>query len=187
MRMAAQDSGEQKQALRREMRSRRRALAAPEKALADVSICESLIARHDLGDSVAVFLATPDEVNIDPFIEAMMRNGVEIVAPRWNGETYELARLSGLAADSLRRGPMGIREPAKAEIVLPSEIHSWIVPGLAFTMGGKRLGYGGGWYDRFLAAASKDAVKIGVAYSCQIVADLPSELHDILLSDICMA
>ena len=79
---------------------------------------------------------------------------------------------------------MGILEPAEAEIVSPKEVEAWLVPGLAFTRSGKRLGYGGGWYDRLLAEAPKDVVKLGIAHVFQVVDDLPSEPHDILLSGV---
>ena len=186
-------NGKKKFELRREMKARRRGLAADEKAAADAAICEKLKARSDVGKMVdspgnglplAVYLASSDEINIDPFIEYMLRAGVEVVAPRWNGETYELAKLKGLDEKNLRRGPIGIREPVDADIVEPKEVSAWIVPGLAFTRSGKRLGYGGGWYDRFLASAPKDAAKIGVAYSFQIVDDFPVEPHDIPLTDV---
>ena len=123
-------------------------------------------------------------LNIDFYIEHMLRMGVKVVAPRWNGETYCLARLKGLDDKHLRRGPMGIREPVDDDIVPPQDVYAWIVPGLAFTRDGKRLGYGGGWYDRLLASAPKSAAKIGVAYSFQIVSDLPAEPHDIPLTDV---
>lgn len=179
--------------LRREMKARRKALTAEEKSAADAAVCEKLKARSDIyvmvdpfdyGGALAVYLASPDEINIDPYIEYMLAAGVEVVAPRWNGETYELAKLKGLDEKSLRRGPMGIREPADADIVEPKNVYAWIIPGLAFTRGGKRLGYGGGWYDRFLASAPKGAVKIGVAHPFQIVDDLPAEPHDIPLADV---
>ena len=179
--------------LRREMKARRRGLAADEKAAADAVVCEKLKTRGDIGEMVdplncgaplAVYLASPDEINIDPYIEYMLQASVEVVAPRWNGETYELAKLKGLAENDLRRGPMGIREPADADIVEPKNVYAWIMPGLAFTKEGKRLGYGGGWYDRFLSSAPKGAIKIGVGYSFQIVDDLPSEPHDIQLTDV---
>ena len=179
--------------LRREMKARRKKLAADVKSAADAAICERLKARSDIGKVIdpfdfgsplAVYLASPGEINIDPYIECMLRAGVEVVAPRWNGETYELAKLKGLDEKNLRRGPMGIREPLDADIVEPKKISAWIIPGLAFSRDGRRLGYGGGWYDRLLVSAPKDAVKIGVAYSFQIVDDLPVEPHDILLSDI---
>ena len=79
---------------------------------------------------------------------------------------------------------MGIMEPVDAEIVPAKEVYGWIVPGLAFTRDGRRLGYGGGWYDRLLADAPKDAVKLGVAHSFQIVEDLPTEPHDIRLAAV---
>ena len=182
-----------KNELRREMKARRKALAGAAKAAADAAICDKLGTRADIAEAfdplerdspVAVYLASPDEINLDRYIAWLLRVGVTVVAPRWNGETYELARLKGLDEKCLRRGPMGIREPVDAEIVPPLDVHAWIVPGLAFTRGGKRLGYGGGWYDRFLSAAPKSAVKIGVAYSFQIVADLPSEPHDVPLTGV---
>ena len=185
--------GKEKAGLRREMKARRKQLDADAKAAADAVICEKLELDSDIGfwidpleggGPLAVYLASDDEVNIDPYIGRMLRSGVEVVAPRWNGETYELARVKGLDEKNLRRGPMGIREPLDAEIVQPKHVGAWIVPGLAFTKGGKRLGYGGGWYDRFLANAAKGVVKVGVAYSFQIADDLPSEPHDILLTDI---
>ena len=179
--------------IRREMKARRKALAAMEKSAADAAVCEKLKARSDIyvmvdpfdyGSALAVYLASPDEINIDPYVEYMLQIGVEVVAPRWNGETYELAKLKGLDEKDLRRGPMGIRESADADIVEPKKVDAWIIPGLAFTRGGKRLGYGGGWYDRFLASAQKGAVKIGVAHPFQIVDDLPTKPHDIMLADI---
>ena len=187
------NSDSNKAEIRRAMKARRKELSADEKSAADAVICEKLKARSDIGEMVdpfdfgsplAVYLASQDEINIDPYIEYMLRAGVEVVAPRWNGETYELARLKGLDEKNMRRGPMGIREPVDADIVEPKEVSAWIIPGLAFTRGGKRLGYGGGWYDRLLASAPKDAVKIGVAYSFQIVDDLPDEPHDVPLTDV---
>ncbi|MBQ6140155.1 MAG: 5-formyltetrahydrofolate cyclo-ligase [Kiritimatiellae bacterium] len=182
-----------KASIRRAMKAQRKGMTAAEKSVADAAICEKLKARRDIGvmadtlnfvGALAVYLASPDEINIDPFIEYMLRAGVEVVAPRWNGETYELAKLKGLDEKNLRLGPMGIREPVDADVVEPKEVSAWIIPGLAFTRGGKRLGYGGGWYDRFLASAPKDAAKIGVAYSFQIVDDFPAEPHDIPLTDV---
>jgi 5-formyltetrahydrofolate cyclo-ligase len=59
-----------------------------------------------------------------------------------------------------------------------------IVPGLAFTTDGRRCGQGGGWYDRFLAALRDDCTTIGVCFAPQLVANLPTELHDIVLDAV---
>lgn len=59
-----------------------------------------------------------------------------------------------------------------------------IVPGLAFTVDGKRCGQGGGWYDRFLPQVRPDAVTIGVCFAPQIVVGLPTDEHDVILHAI---
>ena len=171
------------------MRAQRRALTPKDRKRASKVICAKLI-NDDLisvaidplegGGAVAVYLATPDEIDLSDFIREMLDRGVKVVAPRWNGKTYELAKLKSLSENDLRRGPMNILEPAEAEIVEPSEVAAWIIPGLAFTIYGDRLGYGGGWYDRLMANAK--GFKIGVAHEFQIVEDLPHEPHDIRLT-----
>ena len=182
-----------KDEIRRMMRERRRTLTPEERAAASEIVCAKLASDPDIslrvdpfdwGSPVAVYLASPQEIDLSPFIRKMLESGVKVVAPRWNGETYELAVLKGLDEAHLRKGPMGILEPIEAEIVSPKAVDVWLVPGLAFTRNGKRLGYGGGWYDRLLADAPKDAWKIGIAHAFQIADDLPSESHDILLSKV---
>ena len=79
---------------------------------------------------------------------------------------------------------MDVKEPAAADLVEPREVSAWIVPGLAFTRDGRRLGYGGGWYDRLLSRASEAAPRIGVAYSFKVVDSLPSEAHDTMVTEV---
>ena len=172
-----------KDEIRRTMRERRRALTPEERTASSEIICAKLAALN-FHSPIAVYLASPQEIDLSPFIRKMLKMGAKVVAPRWNGETYELAVLKGLDEAHLRKGPMGILEPAEAEIVSPKEVEVWLVPGLAFTRSGKRLGYGGGWYDRLLAGALKDSLKLGIAHAFQVVDDLPSELHDIRLTDV---
>ena len=178
------------------MRERRRTLTPEERAAASEIVCAKLASDSDIslrvdpfdwGSPVAVYLASPQEIDLSPFIRKMLETGVRVVAPRWNGETYELAVLKGMDEAHLRKGPMGILEPIEAEIVSPKAVDVWLVPGLAFTRNGKRLGYGGGWYDRLLAEAPKDAWKIGIAHAFQVMDDLPSEPHDVPLVDVAAA
>ncbi len=174
------------------MRARRRALSSEARARASEIICTKLIADgaitvrtdpYDGDGAIAVYLASPEEIDLSGFIREMLVRGITVVSPRWNGEAYELAKLKGLSERHLRRGPMNIREPAEAELVEPSDVAVWIVPGLVFTQDGKRIGYGGGWYDRLLAGA-ESSVKIGVAHEFQIVDNLPHEPHDILVDRV---
>jgi 5-formyltetrahydrofolate cyclo-ligase len=67
-------------------------------------------------------------------------------------------------------------DPRDADIV--------ILPGVAFSPSGTRLGQGGGWYDRFLEAARTDCVRVGVAFAAQIIDDLPLEAHDMAVHHV---
>ena len=186
---------DEKKTMRAKMRERRRKVSAEERARASRNVCDALLADAEIagriadeGATVAVYMASPDELDVSAFAVEMLARGVRVVAPRWNGETYELAWLKGLDSSNLRVGPMGILEPLGP----PSEDLRetpcvWIVPGLAFTQDGKRIGYGGGWYDRLLSDASQEALLVGVAYPFQIVADIPHELHDISLGKVVTA
>ncbi len=180
-----------KSAIRREMRSKRKALTSEERALASGVIRQKLLSDRRImetlskqGGALAVYLSSKEEIDLDDFIAGMFKRGVDVVAPHWNGETYDLARLKSLSDDDLRLGPMSIREPAEADIVKPADVSVWIVPGLAFTASGSRLGYGGGWYDRFLTSSCRGSLKIGVAHAFQLVEELPEEPHDIRLDRI---
>ena len=66
----------------------------------------------------------------------------------------------------------------------PTLVDAVLVPGVAFTADGRRLGQGGGWFDRFLAELRDDAIAIGVCFGSQVVDDLPTEAHDVLLDQV---
>ena len=173
--------------IRRTMRARRKAVPDTERQAAAQAICAKLLARADVRaaiarrEPIAVYVASADEIDLTGFIDAAKQQGAEIAAPRWNGETYELARLE--SAETLVAGPHGILEPPRSAALAPQP-SVWLVPGLAFTRTGKRIGYGGGWYDRFLSAARPGAAKLGIAYDFQVAEDLPSEPHDARLTEV---
>lgn len=192
--IAADLAKAEKNAIRQLMRGRRKALSAAERACAAAIVCDKLMASPEVesafdraGDRChvcAVYLAAPDEISLAAAIEGLLVRGVTVVAPRWNGKTYELARMKGLKGEHLRKGPMGILEPKEDDVLHPNDVAAWLVPGLAFTADGRRLGYGGGWYDRLMAEANKSALKLGIAYAFQVVESLPSEPHDIRLDAV---
>ena len=178
-----------KKAIREEMKARRRAVTPVARAAAGRTLSERLFVSHPaLGAAlsrkgpIAVYLASKDEIDLTDFISSALSFGCALVAPRWNGTEYELARFTDLGA--LVAGPHGILEPPAGPVVRSGDVQAWLVPGLAFTKDGLRLGYGGGWYDRLLAGVPKRVPKIGVAYSFQAVDELPREPHDIRLTDV---
>lgn len=180
-----------KASLREKMRQLRKRLSGDLRIKASEHVCEKLIQNAEIseatppnGPAVAVYFASPAEIDISEFVKSSLERNAKIVAPRWNGETYELARVKSLNAEDVRTGPMNILEPAEKDIVQPEDVGVWLIPGLAFTRDGRRLGYGGGWYDRLLSKSAQKSLKIGIAHDFQIVDDIPSEPHDIRIDGV---
>lgn len=181
-----------KRELRRAMKSRRREVSDDARKAYSAALCGLLLERDDVKVAVAekgvfaVYLASADEIDLTVLIEILWAAECKVVVPAWRDGAY---RLIGCSRETkLVPGPMGILEPeargAGLEPVDEGAVAVWIVPGLAFSRSGARMGYGGGWYDRFLAKSDPSAVSVGVAYPFQIVEHLPLEPHDRPLSDI---
>lgn len=184
-----------KRELRRIMKSRRREVPLEERSAYSAALCGRLLERGDVQCAIsakgvfAAYLASPDEIDLAVLVERLWTAGCRVVVPAWRDGTYRLVGYS--PKTELVAGPMDILEPAPegegAVTVAEGDVAVWIVPGLAFTPSGARMGYGGGWYDRFLAKSNPSAVTLGVAYPFQIVDELPLEPHDLSLSDVVMA
>ena len=171
------------------MRAARRKVSPSARAAASDSVCAAIIARADVIAAMAakrpfaVYLASRHELDLATLIGRLWAAECPVLAPAWRDGTYALVRI--LPDTELVPGPMGILEPPPAaNRQLPATPAVWIVPGLAFTRKGARLGYGGGWYDRLLSSAMPNAVTLGVAYPFQMVDELPCEAHDVRLTDV---
>ena len=82
----------------------------------------------------------------------------------------------------LCRGAFGIAEPSAAERPCdPADIDFIVVPGVAFTAAGARMGRGRGYYDKYLSQSGFRGVKAGVCYAHQLVGELPVEPHDVFM------
>lgn len=179
-----------KDEIRAEMRARRRALPDGARAAASAAVCARLLARDDVRAvcaarrPVAVYLATRDELDLTAFIAALWRRGVPVAVPCWLPQAGAYGLGAYDASTRLVAGAFRIREPAAPQPVAPEDVAAWIVPGLAFTRAGGRIGYGGGWFDRLLLQAAPTAVTLGVAHAFQIVDALPAEAHDRVLTAV---
>ena len=184
-----------KRELRRIMKARRREVPPDERGAYSAALCGNLLDREDVRRAIdakgvfAVYLASKDEIDLSLLIERLWAAGSRVVVPAWRDGTYKLVAYS--PKTELFAGPMGILEPAPvgdgAVTVPEGDVSVWIVPGLAFSPSGARMGYGGGWYDRFLAKSNPSAISLGVAYPFQIVEHLPLEPHDLPLSAVVVA
>ncbi len=179
--------------LRDEMRSLRKAIDSSHREETSSEICRKILKREDVlwalaeHKPFAVYLASKDEIDLTELIENLWDADVTVAVPSWDSEkkTYMLSTYSNTTP--LIKGAHGIDEPAEINLIDPQDIAVWIVPGLAFTSKGERLGYGGGWYDKYLAVAPEDAISIGVGYNFQLIDELPMESHDKLLTAVITA
>jgi 5-formyltetrahydrofolate cyclo-ligase len=168
-------AAEEKIALRREALSRRAeaARAAPDAAMALVAHAPMLPAAG----VVAAYVAMRHEIDPMPLAQALAARGASLALPAVAGGVMTFRAWA--VGDPLVPGTFGTREPEGASVV-PDLL---LVPLLAFTREGYRLGYGGGYYDTWLAAHPGVATW-GVAYAAQEVPRLPVEPHDQPLSAI---
>lgn len=138
------------------------------------------LARHPAllaNGYIALFSPIPTEPNIEPLWQIIPR---KFCYPRVTQGRMEFVEVEKLGDLSISSWHPHIREHglAEARVVSPEDIAAIIVPGLAFTKAGQRLGRGGGYYDRYLASLPSATQKIGVCFSLQIVDGLPIESHD---------
>ena len=98
--------------------------------------------------------------------------------PKYFGRELKFFYIKDLYKDT-EKNKYGILEPNEyaCEVIIDL-LDALIVPGLAFTADGKRLGYGGGYYDRLLSMKDLNAYTIGFCFKFQIIKDLPTETHD---------
>jgi 2-amino-4-hydroxy-6-hydroxymethyldihydropteridine diphosphokinase len=144
--------------VRREMKRLRAEIPAETRAEKSHELCVKLSGMLDGVRTVCLYRALKTELDLSEFERDCVERGISVTVPEQRGKEYFV--------------------PDCAEVDL------WICPGLAFTFGGERLGFGGGWYDRFLAAAKPSAKAYGVAYSFQVVDRLPQGPWDCRLDGI---
>jgi 5-formyltetrahydrofolate cyclo-ligase len=130
------------------------------------------------GATVAGFWPMGPEIDIRPALHALHGRGHPIALPVTPRRGRPLLFRRWRPGDALARGPMGTSQPApEAEELVPDLL---LVPLLAFDARGNRLGYGGGYYDRTLAALA-GARRIGCAYACQRLDEVPAGPEDVPL------
>lgn len=134
--------------------------------------------------TVMVYLALPQEVQTTRIIAQARRWQKRVAVPVVHGNRLVAVELPDDPAQ-LRRGRFGILEPYGTQVVIPpQEIGYIMVPGVAFDYRGGRLGFGKGYYDRFLAQLPATTYRCGLAFSIQIVPCVPQTSHDICLHGI---
>ena len=175
---------EHKESVRKILRQRKEAVLPDDRLNNSRKICHHLMKIIRKDETVMVFTSKEKEVNTRPLIMALFEKGNPVVVPIIVKEDCSL-RLSYLRDFSaLVPSTFGVPEPIGSEI--PADAHSIgtiILPMLGFDRTGGRIGYGAGYYDRFLSK-NPGLWKIGIAFGCQEVESLPVDENDIRMDMI---
>lgn len=171
-----------KEELRRLFLKRRATMDPEEVAAASAAVGRRVLALDDFlrAGTVMAYVDVRNEVQTGGLIRVALRRGQRVALPVPRPRSRSItAALATTYPEGLVPGPYGIPVPSPdAEPVSPSDLDCVLVPGVAFDRDGFRLGYGGGYYDRFLAGLRDRVPVIGLAYAWQVVPRLPREPHD---------
>jgi 5-formyltetrahydrofolate cyclo-ligase len=164
-----------KRELRSQMKRRLGELQPAQREAKSREICQKVINKFADTHTVAAFAST----RFEPNLETLWTRGFFVrrlvLYPKIDGNNLVFCPVA--SGDDLRPGRFGILEPVQARAQLIPDVI--LVPGLAFTSEGHRLGRGVGFYDRFLGTSPSGIIKAGICFDFQVVPELPAESHDV--------
>lgn len=175
-----------KKELRRTIRERKRAMTEEE----IVSRSEALgvlfaqSEAYKAAKTIYGYLPYNQEVRTVPMLEQALKDGKRVAVPKVYGDEMKFLYLDDLMKVS--KGYAGIPEPIDDEPVADDETALVLMPGLAFDPQGHRIGYGGGFYDKFLAAEPNHPT-LALCYEFQMLPELHTEEHDIPVDTVLWA
>lgn len=171
---------EEKRAERAKYKSLRAEVKGEQKARLDDSICERIMSLSSFrfADTLLTYSPIGSEINVNKIALSALELGKKVAFPICNTATREMTFKYISSLDELVSGAYSILEPdANAECFAHIQHSLCIVPALAFDKHGFRLGYGGGYYDKFLKKF--EGVVLGVAYDTLIANTLPTGVYDV--------
>ena len=175
-----------KKELRRIIREKKRAMTENEIVSASEKLGE-LFRNCDVyqkAKTIYGYLPYNQEVRTVPMLEQAMRDGKRVAVPKCYGDEMKFIYMDDLS--KVEKGYAGIPEPVADEPVADDPTALVLMPGLAFTQNGDRMGYGGGFYDKFLASEPEHPT-VALCYDFQMVEQLPTEEYDIPVDTVLWA
>lgn len=174
---------EQKTLLRHSVLTSLRALPADYVQAASTRLREQLKPLLQAARHVCLYAPLPHEVNLLPLLQEYPE--CSYYFPRCLPERRLSFHRVRQPDAELEPGALGILAPrAELPAIPPAQVELIIVPGVAFTLSGKRLGYGGGYYDRFLPLLPPHAQIIALVLPEQLMPDLPVDKHDVRIPSV---
>ena len=173
--------------LRKKVLLERNSMVEEEKNKKDILILEKL--KNELvykkSKRIFIYVGFKSEINTLKYIESFLQDGKEIFVPKTDMENKEMKAIKLTSVDELKLSNYGILEPMFEENVADGNSFDLIiVPGAVFDLDGNRIGYGGGYYDKYLDNIKGSISKVALAYSFQVLNNIPNEEHDIKVNYI---
>ena len=167
-----------KQTLRRMIREKKRAMTAEQIVSASERLAELFAASplYHNAKTIYGYLPYNQEVRTVPMLERALREGKRVAVPKVYGDEMKFIYMDDLSA--VETGYAGIPEPIADEPVADDPTALVLMPGLAFDREGHRIGYGGGFYDKFLSAEPNHPT-LALCYGFQMQEHLETEEFDI--------
>lgn len=175
-----------KATLRRQIRDRKRAMTEEEIVSRSKKLGE-LFAKSQIyknAKTIYGYLPYNQEVRTIPMLERALQDGKRVAVPKVYGNTMRFIYIENMT--QVEKGYAGIPEPIGDSPVAEDKSALVLMPGLAFTKKGDRMGYGGGFYDRFLAEEPEHPT-LALCYEFQVVEYLPTEEYDIPVDTVLWA
>lgn len=130
--------------------------------------------------NIFIYIGFGSEINTKDIISCFFNDNKSVYVPKTNIETKEMNAVKIDSFENLVENRYGILEPNNDEEILnKKDLDLIILPGVAFDYDGGRVGYGGGYYDRYLESISKSITKVALVYDFQLLDKVPCEDHDI--------
>lgn len=164
--------------LRRQIREKKRQMTENQIVISSARLGELFVETDQYRKAKTIYGYLPynQEVRTTPMLERALREGKRVAVPKVYGDNMRFIYLTDFS--DLEKNSWGIPEPIADEPVAEDPTALVLMPGLAFTKNGDRMGYGGGFYDKFLSA-EPDHPTVALCYDFQIVDQLPTEEYDI--------
>lgn len=163
-----------KASVRRLVLAKRGRISGEERAAAARAVAGSMSAMPEVEAAAAVlgYASFGTELATDDTMAALLAAGKRLLLPFVDGRELRAAEVGSV--EDLAPGYRGIREPVARTPVDPALASVVLVPGVAFDETGRRLGYGGGFYDAFLASIDRGTVRVGLCFDLQVVPEVPA-------------
>lgn len=177
-----QEVGEAKRSLRKDKIRWRASMSAEEVHSKSIQIAANLTSLLEYADAKTILFyvsAKPNEVDTHALIREALAKGVRVLVPSTDFDRKELLISEIKSMDELIPARFGLLEP-RADLLRPAEASGAeviIVPGVAFDRSCRRIGFGGGYYDRLLTETG--ITSIALCYEGQLVENVPTDSHDV--------